>query len=310
MKKNYLISLVVLLIMSNTMFSQLLNSDFEDVKDNGLPRYWGFTFLFPVAIDETSGENTFDQIQFNNCMFSFSYATTEAKDGQYALQIENAYNVTQDIVMPGTAVIFNDPEADGQGWNPGVPIELGTPVTHLGFDYKFFPMGNDVAEATIEVLGETGNIIGTGTIEISQPTFNFNYVYTPINFISDETPVWMYIRFSMAKVGSVPTFGSRLIVDNVVTSLDALPIDSNEFNTGISVYPTLVENELHVTTNGMTEGDVNYTLINPQGKVVKQNSVNNNAYIYTLDVSDLASGMYFLNIESSLGKITKKIIKK
>ena len=54
--------------------------------------------------------------------------------------------------------------------------------------------------------------------------------------------------------------------------------------------------------------DENYTLLSVNSKVLKQGSFNigdNNS----INISNLPSGMYFLQVESSKGVSTKKIIK-
>lgn len=311
MKKNYLLSTAFALLMSNVSFSQVVNGGFENIKSNFLPSNWGMTFLQQIVIDTETGENVGDQIQYTWCIPSMVYASFEPQSGDYAMEISNAYNATQDIVIPGVATIFSDPEQDSPGWNPGIPVEPTDAISMIGFYYKFLPAGDDIAQASIQVADSNGNEIGHASIDISGTHNQFEYVYEPITYTSTATPAFIVISFTMAKEGSAPTFGSRLIVDNVVTNFAALNLATIELNSKVAVYPTLVENELSIDTKGLTQGQVAYKVMNTEGKVVKQNVVSESSnYIYTMDVSNLSSGMYFIKIDSTLGQITKKFIKK
>ena len=310
MKKNYFILSLALLIVPFCSQAQVVNGNFENVKPNFLPSNWGMTFLQQVVIDTNTGENVGDQIQYTWCFPSMVYATTESKNGQYAMEVSNAFNITQDRVIPGIASVFADPEQDGPGWNPGIPVEPTSSIILLGFDYKFLPVGNDVAEATLYVVDVDGNELGKASITISGVHSTYDYIYTPVSVTQAGTPAFMYISFNMAKAGSTPTFGTRLLVDNVIVNFSSL-ITSENLLDGLKVYPTLADDELNIIPNGFSEDAISYKIINTEGKIVKQNDVTQSTdYVYTMDVSTLSSGVYFLNISDKSKNITKKFVKK
>jgi hypothetical protein len=309
MKKNYPILSFVLLFASFCTQAQVVNGNFENVKPNFLPSNWGMTFIQQIVLDGNTGENVGDQIQYTWCVPSMVYASMEAKTGDYAMEVSNAYNWTQDKVIPGVAAIFNDPEQDSPGWNPGIPVNPDANVILLVFDYKFLPAGNDVAEATIQVVDTDGNEIGKTSIEISGTHNVYEYVYSPIAVTHAGTPAFMYISFNMAKEGSVPTFGSRLIVDNVVVNFSSLITTENP-EQGAKVYPTLVDDAINVIPTGFSD-TVSYKIINAEGRVVKQATVTQDStYEYSMNVVDLNAGIYFLNIQDGTRNSTKKFIKK
>ena len=311
MKQNYLILGFVLLFTASVLNAQVTNGNFENVKPNFLPSNWGMTFLQQVGFDPETGESIGDQIQYTWCIPSMVYATTDAQNGQYAMEISNAYNATQDIVIPGWATIFNDPEQDSPGWNPGIPIVPGDQISMLGFYYKFLPAGNDIAEAVIDVFDNNGNKIGNASLDIMGTNNEYQYIYIPITYTSNAPRASMTISFRMAKEGSTPTFGSRLLVDRVVTNFAALDNDFDEIQSPFALYPTLADNELNIIPGHLQSDLIDYKIINMQGKVVKQNTTTDNSnYVYTMDISQLNSGMYFLQIQSKTGSITKKFIKK
>ena len=310
MKKNYFILSLILLFAPFCTQAQVVNGNFENVKPNFLPSNWGMTFLQQFTIDPVTGETIGDQIQYTWCFPSMVYATTESKNGQYAMEVSNAYNVTQDKVVPGIATIFANPEEDGPGWNPGIPVSPTSSIILLGFDYKFLPVGNDVAEATLQVVDADGNELGKASVTISGVHTNYDYIYTPVSVTHAGTPAFMYISFNMSKTGSTPAFGTRLLVDNVIVNFSSLVVSDIPLD-GLKIYPTVADNELNILPNGFSEDAISYKIINTEGKIVKQNDVTQSTnYLYTMDVSALSSGVYFLNISNKSKNITKKFVKK
>lgn len=311
MKKNYFI----LFVVSLTFFcsqAQVVNGNFETVKPNFLPSNWGMNFIQSITIDATTGQVVGgDNIQYTWCIPSMVYATTDSHTGQYAMEISNAFNQTQNVVIPGEATIFADSTQDSPGWNPGVPLSPSANIQRLGFYYKFLTVGNDVGEATMSLYDASGDQIGSTTIDIHGTNNEYQYIYSYIYHPYNITPTHMIITFKMAKQNSTPTFGSRLIIDNVITNAASLELIENPINEAFSVYPTLVDNEINIASSSLSENAVNYKVINIQGKVVKENTVANaSSYIYTMDASDLSAGVYLLQIESGAEKTIKKFVKK
>ncbi|MFN3754259.1 T9SS type A sorting domain-containing protein [Flavobacterium sp.] len=310
MKQNYLFLSFALLLISAAN-AQVVNGNFENVKPNLLPSNWGMNFTQPITIDIPSGATTFDQIQYTSNIPSMVYASTDALNGQYAMEISNALNATQNEVISGSATIFSDASQDFPGWNAGIPLAQNDQVYMIGFYYKFLPMGNDIAEAKIEVFDINGQTIGTATVDIMGINSEFEYIYMPIHFTSNAIKSAMTISFSMAKEGSVPTFGSRLLIDNVVTNFEALNIDETPITSEFKMFPTFTDNQLNIIPGYLQSDFIDYKIVNMQGKIIMQNTtVDNSNYIYTMEVSSLSSGMYFLQVTSKKGSITKKFIKK
>lgn len=309
MKKNYFILGLIFLIAPFCSDAQVINGGFEDIKPNFLPRNWGMNFVYEFGFDMETGEQFGEQIQFTWCFPSMVYATTDAKSGQYAMEISNAYNWSKQILIPGSATLFSDPEQDSPGWNPGVPVSPGTSVVLLGFDYKFMPVEDDIAQAKLEIIDADGNQLGSASLDISGWNDNYVYVYTPVSITRAGTPAFMYISFNMAKAGSTPVFGSRLLVDNVIVNFSSLITEENEAKSA-KIFPTLVDNELNIIPNGFSD-NITYRIINSEGRVVKQNTVNQDSSSqYTMDANGLSSGVYFINIQDGTNNSTKKFIKK
>lgn len=94
-----------------------------------------------------------------------------------------------------------------------------------------------------------------------------------------------------------------LTADSVV-----LGTEENDFANSIVVYPNPVNNVLNIQNNSLSEIDV-IAVFDVNGRLILKELENlkSNA---ELDLSELTTGMYFVEISSSEGTITKRIIKK
>ena len=313
MKKNYVFICLVVLVASLQLNAQVVNGNFENIKPNFLPSNWGMNLSFMVSIDPVTGQTVSDNIQYPWCIPALCYASFEPHTGQYAMEIGNAFNQTQNSVIAGEAILFSDETQDAPGWNPGVPVTPGMNLQTLGFFYKFLPAGNDIAEAQLVVLDNEGNEIGSASVELSGTNNQYQYVYSYIDYTSTATPAYLYISFKMAKEGSTPTFGSRLIVDNVVTNFQALDVvlATLEQKNDFAIAPTLVDQEINIIPSSEASGMIKYSIFNTEGRLVKENQVENtSAYVYAMNVSELSQGIYFLQISSNAETIVKKFIKR
>ncbi len=291
--------------------AQVVNGDFEILKPNGKVSNWGINFSMPAVIDVGTGQSVSDEIMFDNYVDFSCSSTTDAFSGARALDIRNAYNMTQGQVIPGGATLFHDASQDSPGWNPGVPVEPGMEVSFLAFHYKYIPFGvTDVIEAELVVLGENGEI-GRASIQIAEPDYvydgnvQFKYAQAPVLYTSNETPLWMYISFSMGTVENA-TFGTKIIIDNVRVNNNSLA--NNQFSNSLfSIFPTVTTQTVNIVRGiSAHDGNYNFKIYTIDGKLVSEHAstfADNNAV--SLDVSSLTKGVYFIQSEG----ITSKFIK-
>ena len=129
---------------------------------------------------------------------------------------------------------------------------------------------------------------------------------------TDEPGEIDLVSFSGHATATPNTSSASMVFDNLVVRASAtdtlLGLDKLEAtNDTFVVYPnpvndivniSLAVNAVEVEINKVTISDVN-------GRIVKEFNSNLNQ----LNVSDLNSGVYFLNIETQNGKATKKIVK-
>lgn len=128
---------------------------------------------------------------------------------------------------------------------------------------------------------------------------------------TDEPGEIDLVSFSGHATATPNTSSASMVFDNLVVRASAtdtlLGLDKLVSNDLFVVYPnpvndivniSLVSNTLEIEINKVTISDVN-------GRIVKEF----NSSLNQLNVSDLNSGVYFLNIETQNGKATKKIVK-
>ncbi|MBU3681296.1 MAG: T9SS type A sorting domain-containing protein [Flavobacterium sp.] len=298
MKKTLFISA---LITQTLGFGQILNGNFEDIKPNFLVNHWGINFSVPVSINTETGESTSDNILYGNCIASLCNATTEAAEGNYGLEIANAFNTNQKTVIPGGAHLFWDSTQDSPGWNPGVPLVGNESIDFLSFHYKFLPFGADVAEVKLTILNQDGVEMGIAQLDLPPTDANFHFVSIPVIFTEPGSPVHLYLDFNLAKEGSTPTFGTRMVIDDVRTG--SLLQSTTFSNQAFAVSPTLVQEEINIHWTTNTHTTQPFQIINQSGQICQSGELNSNQR--TVNVSVLSSGIYFFKIENTTRKFVK-----
>jgi Secretion system C-terminal sorting domain len=310
------LKIVFVMLSIANMNAQIINGDFETINQTGLVSNWGKNYAMNVVLDPATGESTPDLIQYGGCSTSLCSPTPVSHSGQYAMEMINFYNITQDKLIVGGAVLFEDAT---QNTPPGGNYNINTSFVpfdssilyanqglSLGFYYKFWPMGNDVAEANLELFDVEGNSVGKVSVPISGVNSDFNYIYTPVTFTSSATPVAMSMSFALAKEGTIPTFGTSLIVDDVMlnnVSLSNFQLTSDSFK----VFPTITNEQLTIQKGTkVADGNYKFEILNLEGKLMQQVSLNLNNQTSTIDVNQLSAGMYFLKSEGFVTKFVKQ----
>ena len=89
-------------------------------------------------------------------------------------------------------------------------------------------------------------------------------------------------------------------------------VKSNNNLHRVSVFPNPTNNELNISLDVKEKETFTLKLLSITGKVIYEEIVSDfaGAYKNTLDVSDIAKGIYFLNINGTTGNINKKVMVK
>ncbi|MGK4566282.1 T9SS type A sorting domain-containing protein [Flavobacterium sp. 3HN19-14] len=261
----------------------------------------------PINEDEVAISDTI--IFDNEVNSSYCFFNNESRSGNRAMEIRNARNVTQDTIIPGKMILFNENTGDtgASGWNTGFLVDETTILDGIGFFYKFFPMNNDVAQAKLEIFNAGGESIGKAIVEISGTHSEYTYAAAPMILTSDEIPVRMTVDFSMTN-GIVPaTWGSRLVIDDVTTENLFLSNPSFEQN-NFTVYPTPANAEINlIKGSNMADGSHAIEIVGVDGRIIRRQNIQLYASDpFKIDVSSLSKGVYFIRMNGSAIKFIKQ----
>ncbi|WP_405571812.1 T9SS type A sorting domain-containing protein [Winogradskyella sp. Asnod2-B02-A] len=191
--------------------------------------------------------------------------------------------------------------------NTGTASAINVRVEHI-LDSKL-----DWTTMQLESLSHTGRVEITNETDVS---FVFNNINLA-NSTYDEPNSHGYIAYKIKPksdvvVGDIISGTADIFFDfnppittNTVNTEIVAPLSVGEFNAqSIQVYPNPVKNKLEITSSQVVD---KLTVIDINGRLLKAIKLSN--LEYSLDVSSLTKGVYFLEIKSGESKSTKKFIK-
>lgn len=174
-------------------------------------------------------------------------------------------------------------------WTPDADV-YRIKVVDFGADNEF-GNGDDV-DHSIEIAGAPKEQWITHKIALS----DFTLLTTKSNISQ--------IIFSAEPVGT-----STLYIDNIFFSKTAVnSISITDFSRA-KLYPNPVSNKLNVEIDANNNKIKSLEITNLQGQVLLTENVNSTIISTALNVSDIESGVYFLNINTENGNVTKRFIK-
>lgn len=289
---------VSLVFCGSMLFSQVIpNAGFETwVADGSFenPESWS-TSNVTVAMMATIETTSKDE---------------DAQEGTYSARLESISPMGFSSVAPGLATLgqFNLDIAAQSGDVTG-GIEWTTrPANFKGY-YKYMPQGDDQAFIGVvfykynQTTGVTDSI-GEALINPNTTVDTWTEFDLPIEWTSNETPDSMNIIVMSSDGRFTPVEGSVLFIDNFSFEGTApTTIENKEISENITIYPNPTKNSINLT--GLSYKS-NVNIYDLTGKLlIKETSNISNK---TINVSNLASGIYIVEIETSKGKQTKQLI--
>lgn len=138
------------------------------------------------------------------------------------------------------------------------------------------------------------NELGTAMDFSNQPTYTGSFDVDISGYVKDNCEIIAFLQDNTTK---------EILQAQKFDLEDIVGIGENPLHQAISVYPNPATNMLHITAqNGMT----NVRIMNHLGQLVL--SRNTEATTFTLNVSDLTTGVYFIEITTDQGTITEKLL--
>jgi hypothetical protein len=176
--------------------------------------------------------------------------------------------------------------------------------------------GTSMQTVTWHVAGTTGSPISAANVNIYM---SFNSGTTFPDTIAMHVPNTGSYTFSVPNVatgtGRIMVEGDTKIFfdinDRNFTITFTVGVEENQISNNISVYPNPANTEFHCVINSLSSGKCKITLNDLAGRTVKEMSIekNQNQLEKTIDVSDIAAGMYIVRFELPEGIAEKKLVK-
>lgn len=120
---------------------------------------------------------------------------------------------------------------------------------------------------------------------------------------SDTTEDFFYFTVEDQTGGWLTTQRFNIIIDEGAVVNTVAPIAEAEF----LLYPNPAKNELFVELLQGTNDDIQVSLLNVQGQLISTNTYSSTSNRIKLDVSNLASGVYLVSVNTPSGTMTKKV---
>jgi hypothetical protein len=112
----------------------------------------------------------------------------------------------------------------------------------------------------------------------------------------------------MFRFVNINGYGNSTFVDNINVA-GVLGVSKNELTSSISLYPNPATNEVNININDNTYDSIIIQVFNSLGQKLQSTESNgqttNN---FSLDVSNLATGLYFINIDVDGVTVSKKLL--
>jgi hypothetical protein len=284
---------LVLLLAGTQVRAQLPNSSFENLNADSSISHWGMSIVTLVFIDSNGVAHTDSSVWDIGPVFT----TTDAHSGTRAMEMRNGFDYTSNSAMAGGSQAFGDTTFSyNQVFITGQPIDLN-------FYYKFYPLNDDTAFASVGIFDSTGTQIGDALVLLNGTTSSYTLSTTPINYTASGVPSVATIFFCTNNGinGHQPTVGTRLLVDDVAfTNTTGIKEANAEYDMTVYPNPTTSIIKIKSPYAGVTE----IAVYNAIGEKVKT-AIGQNQ----LDINELPAGVYQLLIRTENSTICKKISK-
>ena len=215
-------------------------------------------------------------------------------------------NTSSALIQNGmySAISVSNPTAVAAArmYSRGIALQAGSVATISYYvrNYVFTSTATASYQLTVgtaQTAAAQTTVVATET-GISSPTFILkSFTFTPL---TTGTYYFGFLHNSPVNATGTHAF----IIDNLTVSelLAATQFDDSAF----SLFPNPATNVINIESKNYAITKVSLTDLN--GRIVKQ-SVVDNLSNFKINISDLSSGVYMMNITSKEGSVIKKVIK-
>ncbi|ESU28182.1 hypothetical protein FLJC2902T_15270 [Flavobacterium limnosediminis JC2902] len=222
----------------------------------------------------------------------------------------NAAGVGNPTVQNGATSVFSSSVTTGPTNSSvisrGINLVAGQQATISFYALNYRATGNTTSTSSFEVRhGSAQTVVSQTNLIGSETAFSGSaFVLKTYTFTPSTTGVY-YFSIKHTSPANAGGAAHALIIDNFTVTQT---LSTDDFiSSKLSVYPNPVNNVVNISNAENLQ--INTVVINDiNGRTVKTVNVNGVAETQ-INVSDLNSGIYFMNIETNEGTATKKIIK-
>ena len=157
--------------------------------------------------------------------------------------------------------------------------------------------------SALKMIAGYDSVIGVGSVKIG-PGTTFTQVFATVNYTASTlTPDTIRINFASSAGGAANAVGRTLWVDDVAmkTKVPSSVIEVNQGTNSVAVYPNPATSTLHFDAANNEEFTCALYAVN--GQLISNKTITGSG---TMDVSNIASGLYFYAITDKSGSVTQR----
>jgi len=279
----------LLLVFALSANAQIPNNGFEDMNSDSTIQFWSGCSYNVTLTDSIISDGKFLSL------------STNSHTGEYALELRNSWNFTQNYGYPGCAAITSEISGQPSFINN---FELSIKPEFIEFHYLFTSLeANDTSICLIHVMDTNYVEIGLGVFKMFEKFDNYSLAQVPISYTENYfSRVLINIQFKNKTDFSNASLGTRLLIDDLSITSSAEIVEKNYSENHIEIFPNPSNSIFQIKTNEKLQFIEIYDW---QGQLIhtKTNSLNE------IDLSNYSEGLYFLKVVGKENNFLTKIVK-
>ena len=183
-----------------------------------------------------------------------------------------------------------------------LPIGFTSRPKRLQFYYKSFPKKNDTCALYLGLtkwnnINRTSDTIAFASMKFSDSIGTYTLADIAFTYKNNQNPDSMFVIITSSIDGFNPSEGSVFLIDDISLVYNNTGIE-NIIKSNLSIYPNPAKDILRLDFAEKTKGHIR--LQNLLGETLK--IANIDATKMLMDVSEIAEGLYIINILEETGK--------
>ncbi|MCF6349930.1 MAG: choice-of-anchor J domain-containing protein [Flavobacteriaceae bacterium] len=197
-------------------------------------------------------------------------------------------------------------QSDDWAISPAIDLTNASGLIELKWDAVSIAGNPSFSEDYVVKISNTGDAMADFTTDLLDVSLESNA--TPTTHTVDLSAYAGDIVYLAFNNDSNDRYG--VVIDNIKVEAEvSASVDDSILSSSVSVYPTTVDQEF--TVNNRSAIALNTASIyDVNGRLIAQHDLNNLIGEKMISVTNLSSGMYFVELNSDNGKTVKKLIKK